>query len=39
MVDLANANVIFPYIFCDTVDHEFKEIRYLLKNNLYELQF
>ena len=34
MVDVLNAKELFPYIFSDTIDDEFKEIRYLLKNNL-----
>ena len=34
MVDIAHAKEIFPYIFSDNIDFEFKAIRYLLKNNL-----
>lgn len=34
MVDVINAKEIFPYILEDSIYNEFKEIRYLLKNNI-----
>ncbi len=34
MVDIGNAKDILPYIMCEGVDKEFKEIRSLLKENI-----
>jgi len=33
MVDIQNAKDILPYIMCDGIDSEFKDIRALLKEN------